>query len=265
MVEVSVVVPARNAAGTIGKCITSLLRQESKNPYEILVVDNGSTDSTAAIAKSFGKKISVISEKEMGSYKARNKGISKARGKIIAFTDSDCIANQNWLANIIKSLKEPGILVVGGRIQAYKPRGLIQEYCARFEHDQETYIYSVHPFCATANMAARKKELKKIGYFDQKLLSGGDYDLCKRLLTNPKQIAYAPDATVHHIYKNSIGNLVHKHYTYGKGCKALILNKKTHPRLVLPTYWQLLLHEKPMYLLLRLVQDTSYKLGLLLG
>jgi len=103
---ISVIVPALNAEKAIKECILSLLNQNyPKNKYEIIFVDNNSTDNTYNILKKFRKRIKILKELEEGSYRARNKGLRSARGSIIAFTDSDCIVDRSGFSMLVKHLK----------------------------------------------------------------------------------------------------------------------------------------------------------------
>src|SRR5689334_23846816 len=91
---VSVIVPAYNAADTLPECLLSLGRQ-MRAPHEIIVVDDGSTDETAAIARDFGAWV-VATQRRSGPAAARNLGVANARGNIVAFTDADCAPSPGW-------------------------------------------------------------------------------------------------------------------------------------------------------------------------
>ena len=100
---ISVVVPVLNGQATIKDCVKSLLSQSYPSArYEIIIVDNGSTDRTIRILNSCQNSLRLLRETKKGSYAARNTGISCAAGSIIAFTDSDCIADKDWLIHISK-------------------------------------------------------------------------------------------------------------------------------------------------------------------
>ena len=102
---VSVIVPVYNRGEAIGKCIKSLLAQEyPKKKLEIIIVDNNSNDKTKDTIKKYPVK--YLLEKEKGSYAARNKGIEHAKGEIIAFTDSDCIADKQWVSCLAEGFED---------------------------------------------------------------------------------------------------------------------------------------------------------------
>lgn len=145
MPDISVVVPAYNAESTIKKCLSSIAKQ--RYPFfEVIVVDDASTDDTAAIAKSFGK-VTLIQQKEnKGSAAARNKGIKAAKSELIAFLDADCYAvKKNWLRELVKTLVEEKADFVTGEEQ-----------------------FTSH------NFAGKKSALLKLGLFDESFTTGGE-------------------------------------------------------------------------------------------
>ena len=113
--KISIVVPAYNASKTIDRCIQSLLKQNYKN-YEIIIVDDSSTDNTSELVKKYPVKL-LKTPKNTGAGGARNIGIESSRGEIIAFTDSDCIALETWLQEIVNTfIKLPEASAIGGGV-----------------------------------------------------------------------------------------------------------------------------------------------------
>src|SRR5687768_1929723 len=95
--DVSVVVPVRDGADVLGACLDALAAQHGVRA-EIVVVDNGSTDGTGAIARAHPAVTAVVTEVRPGSYAARNGGIAATRAEVLAFTDADCVPEPGWLA-----------------------------------------------------------------------------------------------------------------------------------------------------------------------
>jgi glycosyltransferase involved in cell wall biosynthesis len=110
--RVSVVVPVYNSESTVGKCLNSLVEQDHPS-FEVIVVDDGSTDKTAQICASYSQ-ITVLSPGKVGPSRARNLGIDEAKGEFVAFTDADCIVNRDWLTELEKGFTGPDIAGVGG-------------------------------------------------------------------------------------------------------------------------------------------------------
>ena len=112
---ISVIVPVYNEEDNIGFLIKRLLSLNyPKNRYEIIIVDNNSKDNTPEIIKKY--KVIYLNEKKQSSYAARNKGIKKAKGNILAFVDGDCIPDKEWLKNTTKHFIEEKVDIIAGNI-----------------------------------------------------------------------------------------------------------------------------------------------------
>ncbi len=132
--SISVVVVTLNRANLLQKALISLTRQE-RQPDEVIVVDNASTDNTKEIVLSFRNKLNIkyIYEKRRGIPYARNTGVKNATKDIIAFTDDDCVADRNWLKYLeIPFIKDPHIGVVGGEVSYLKgEQGVVDEFYSK--------------------------------------------------------------------------------------------------------------------------------------
>src|SRR4051794_35765095 len=115
MIRVSVVVPARNAAATLGRTLACLADQEVDGRFEVIVVDDDSEDRTADIARAARGPVTVISDGRLGAAEARNRGVAAAAAPVIAFTDADCFPTRDWLANGLSALADAEL--VQGRVQ----------------------------------------------------------------------------------------------------------------------------------------------------
>ena len=169
------VIPALNEEKYLGKTLESLQKQDFKN-FEIIVVDNGSTDKTAQIAKSLGAK--VIFEPKKGVPFARQAGFKKAKGEIIATTDADTILPQNWLSKIHQTfLKNPQAVAVTGFFDFYDSSIIFR---ILFLLLSRLYFLGSNSFSGT-NIAIKKEAFEKIGGFNFNYLVGEDTDICRRL------------------------------------------------------------------------------------
>ena len=110
----SVVVPAYQSAATIGGTLDALARQDLDEPYEVIVVDDGSTDGSAEIAERAGVT-SVLRQPNLGPAAARNAGVAAAAGDAIAFTDADCLPEPDWLRTGVSALERADL--VQGRVE----------------------------------------------------------------------------------------------------------------------------------------------------
>jgi glycosyltransferase involved in cell wall biosynthesis len=178
---VSVIVPAFNEEKFLGNCLESLENQDFKD-FEIIVVDNNSTDKTAEIAKKFG--VILVSEKNQGVAFARNKGANAAKGEILVFTDADTILPKNWLSRIQKEFeKDKKFVAFGGSCQFYS--GPISARLAS--------KFLLKPFLIFdkffsggwnlmgCNMAIRKEAFFKIGGFNTNLKLNEEIEISSRL------------------------------------------------------------------------------------
>lgn len=225
---ISVVVPAYNESDNIQACINSLKNQDiSHTNYEIIVVDNNSTDNTLEIVKKLGVIHTV--EYKKGPAAAKNAGICLAKGDIIAFIDGDCIATKDWLKNIVSGFENSGVGCVAGGIMAKKDenlspleRFLIKKgHLSQAQHMKNSFL----PFAATANAAYRREVFDKIGLFDEELIIGEDTDLSWRmqLFTNYK-VSYVPEASVFHPYESRPKELFRQKRRHAYG--SVMLYKK---------------------------------------
>jgi glycosyltransferase involved in cell wall biosynthesis len=152
--RVSVVIPARNAQGTLPAVLAALVPQvRTRADAEAIVVDNGSDDCTREIAASYG--VRVVNQPRPGAAAARNAGWLAARGELVAFLDSDCIPQPGWLEELVAALDgAPSAGAVGGRIDAAPPTGVLQRYAERagYYFDQESGLRTrSRPFLLIGN------------------------------------------------------------------------------------------------------------------
>ena len=219
-IDFSVVVPFFNAGRFIERCAVALLSQTyPADRFEILMVDNNSTDRSAHIVGKFDR-ISLLRETQQGSYAARNRGIQEARGAIVAFTDPDCVPRDNWLELIGRAMTEPQTKVVLGDRQFAIDTGILgtlaayeSALSARIFTEERVDCYYAH----TNNMAVRMSFLKALGCF-RALQRGADSLFIRRAVDQYGRsvVKYAPQAVVRHLEVASVRDYVEKKSIYGK-------------------------------------------------
>ena len=198
----SIIVPAYNSECTLAFCLQALTDQTlPKELYEIIVVDDGSTDSTPEIAHRFN--VHCISQKNSGPASARNTGASVAVGDIILFTDSDCIPNPNWLEEMVKPFSDPNVTGVKG---CYRTRqtGLIARF-AQMEFEDRYDLLSKSRYIDmvdTYSAAFRKEVFLEMGGFDTHFpkANNEDTELSYRLAAHGYRMVFSPDAVVFHTH-----------------------------------------------------------------
>jgi len=222
---VSVIAPTYNRKEMLMECLTSLFNQTyPKDRYEIIVVNDGSTDGTEEVLKEYAKKAPCafkwLTQQNRGPSAARNLGVKNARGEIICFIDDDCVAEKKWIENLISGFVMEKIGGVGGKIKAYNPKTSVEKY-ARM--DQESAIRN--SFLITCNAAYRRDVLESVNGFDSNLRYGGDdIDVGIKVKQMGYELKYAPDAIVYHKHRTTLNDLVKQRYNYGVG--EAILSKK---------------------------------------
>ncbi len=218
---VSVVVPALNAQAEVEDCLRSILAADYPvSRREVILVDNGSIDRTASIARELS--VMTIREHRRGVGYARNRGIEACEGDLVAFTDPDCVATSRWLTEIVEAFDAPEVGAAGGPILPYPGSTPAERYAARRRsHAQErTLKHPYGPFFMAANLAVRRDALVGVGAFDVRFPGGGweDADLCWRLARETgMKLRYAPAAPVFHRYRRTPREYLLQHHRYGYG------------------------------------------------
>lgn len=223
---VSVIVPVRNGEGTVHACLEALLAQDyPRDCYEVLVVDNDSTDRTADVIRQY--PVRYLAERETHSpAAARNRGIREARGELLALIDADCVAVPQWLRAGLSAFHEEGVGGAAGPICGYRSSTLAQRYVDLREAFSQRWALTeaFKPFAQTGNAFYRKAVFDRIGGFDTTLRVGEDADLAWRMQDQMGfSMAYSPDAVVYHRHQDSVQGLLTQRRGYGYGSVLLYL------------------------------------------
>jgi GT2 family glycosyltransferase len=251
---IGVVVCTRNRARKLEECLRSL-GDQSLDPsrYEIVVVDDCSTDATAATAQRFDIHL-IRNERNLGPAASRNSGAEKVAASIIAFIDDDCVADRDWLRELVGAFADSDVVAVGGEIRplhvdrlllryyeespplAHTPNrqahggGLFERFVAylrrsfrlgRLGAKQEDLLT-----IASANLGIRRQEFEVLGGFDERFGVGGeDDDLCLRLrrLRPAGRLLYVPNAVVAHDYDPSFRDALRRNRAYGRAAAIAYL------------------------------------------
>jgi mycofactocin glycosyltransferase len=231
-VTVAVVVPVFNASRTLGRCLDALARLDPA-PDEIVLVDNGSTDGSLDLLKAFAAghaRARVVEEATPGVSAARNAGLRATRADVVAWTDSDCSPEPDWLGRLIRPLDAPDVAAVGGRVLGAPGPTLVETFLGlySFQTGAEPHVDARWtPWrggYAAANFATRRQALVAAGAWDESTLVGEDYDVCARLYAAGHRIAYAPDARVVHHHRDTVGAMLRQSFSWGQG-HALLVRK----------------------------------------
>ncbi len=194
MPEISIVIPSLNEEKYIGKAMQGLRRQTFKD-YEIIVVDNFSTDRTREIAKKYAK---IIKDKRKGVGLARNIGARAAKGRILFFMDADTVASKNLLSEYEKAFSDERVVAATGPILPLEKTSSFIRLSYKFVSVLfvKLSIMFGRPSIVGSNFAVRRSAFERAGGFDEELLTYEDWNLSNKLKKYGK-IRYLDGAFVH--------------------------------------------------------------------
>jgi glycosyltransferase involved in cell wall biosynthesis len=215
--NVSVVVPVFESPDRIRECIEALLRQTyPRHLVELLIVDNGSRDTTREVIRSYPVNL-VLEDSVRSPYAARNVGIARSSGDVVAMTDANCVPAPEWLENGVRALVEGDADLAGGRVTFTFPGspsvGELTD--ALINVDVEESIRSLRA-CMTGNLFVRRAVFDGVGLFEADLRSGGDMRWTRRATDAGHRLVYAPAAEVGYPAR-PLGPLLKKQYRVGRG------------------------------------------------
>ena len=215
---ISVVVPTRNVAATIGVCLQSILDELAGTGHEVIVVDNGSSDATLDIVRRFAVRLEVVSPCFVA--RSRNCGARLAVHPLLAFVDSDCVVRPGWSANIREVLSDESIGVTGSRHvlredSTWVERAWDRAHRRRSERPLEDTVY-----IPAGNLAVRRSVFLDVGGFDETLETGEDPDLCARIAARGYRIVEARDIRCVHLGEpRTLGDVFRRERWHGRGAR----------------------------------------------
>lgn len=229
---VSIIVPVRNRPADLHECLESLTMLDyPEDKFEIIVVDDASTDHTPEVADRFPVSVIRLVQNRKAPY-CRNLAARQARGDILAFIDSDCLANRRWLLDLVPAFNDPAIGAVGGKIDNHYNASLLDRYekvrssldmGARPKRSTPINPFFYVPSC---NLLVRRDFFLNIGGFNHDLVVGEDVDLCWRIQDSKKHIEYRPVGTVYHKHRNRLRSFCARRFDYGTSEPLL---QRLHP------------------------------------
>lgn len=246
--DISIVVSTRDRADRIADAFPHYFRLRSGLAWEVLFVNNGSTDHTAAVlarfAESLPQRVRVIDEPKPGVSAGRNAGLRSATGAVIAFMDDDCYPAEDFLDRLWECFSEPGLDYLGGRILLYDKKDYpitIKTCLEREDIPPRSFLRAgvVHG----ANMAFRRNVLLNIGDFDERLgpgavVYGEELDLLARASAAGFRGAYDPRPVVFHHHRRSSREDVRRLMAiYDMGRGAYYAKAVTDPRMRRAFLW----------------------------
>jgi len=220
----SVIIPVYNDPDGIEQTLQSLVRQKNAPNYEIIVVDNDSTDETPRVIEKFEenypKLVFGYSETEIqGSYAARNTGIEHASGDLLAFVDADVTVEDTWVADIHERFQNSDVDYLGCNVEMYIPDGentFWAQYDVTMGLPVEHYL-ETKQFVPTCALVVCSEVFEQLNQFDESLVSGGDKEFGRRVNKTGLTMEYAGDIVTRHPARSTFCNHVKKATRIGKG------------------------------------------------
>jgi len=244
--RVSILIPSRNRAAQLERCLRSLLALDyPAHALEIIVVDDASTDETGTMLQRFieetathGWTIRVIrhpSQKGVGV--GRNTAAQAASHELLAYIDSDCVASPGWLKELVPAFQDARTGAVGGMLRACDRTSML----GRYEDVRSSLFMGVRPqearmggpltYVPAASLLVRRAAWRQIGGFAP-LNFGEDVDFCRRLLAAAYRVRYLPCGTVYHDYRTNLRDFLHTRISYASS-EAVLLHLHPQERRVL--------------------------------
>lgn len=243
---VSIIIPTYNRKEVLVEALVSLNKVDyPKKLFEVIVVNDGSTDGTKDAIENIKKKINYnfkyFNGGRRGISHAKNIAIKKSKGEIIVSTDDDCLFEKRWLNMLLKPFSDPKVGAVGGPDRAIKNENVLAK---SIDFTFSSFIGSggIHgrflkaklgkcypPGC---NMAFRREVVKKIGYFDETLAPGEDTDYNHRIEKAGFKIEHVPSAFVWHRPRNSIKRFIPYIFKRGKARVEIIRRYPEYSELI---------------------------------
>ena len=246
---VSIVIPVKDREDELRRCLESI--RGISYPEELLqliVVDDGSSDRSAEVARSFGALLIPSGGTGRGPAAARNVGARAARGEILAFIDSDCTASTDWLAQLAPPFSNPMTAAVGGMVDGMCMDSRIDRYESAMsslslgKRERSANSGDDTFYLPSCNLLVRRSAFMEAGCFKDEMHVGEDVDLTWRLRDNGWTISYLPVGRVYHEHRSTPRSFMSRRFDYGTSEGLL---QRLHPqrrkRMVIPPLLALLL------------------------
>ncbi len=212
----SIIVPTFNGTRRIGACLVALLRQNTRREFEIVVVDDGSTDGTAAVVNGFSA-VRLIHQANAGPAAARNRGAREARGSIVLFTDDDCIPAPNWIEAMHAPFNDPEIVGAKGAYRTLQTRAIAR--FVQIEYEDKYRVMAREQdidFIDTYSAGFRRDRFLQVGGYDTSfpVACAEDVELSYRMAARGWKMKFVPDAVVYHTHPDRLVSYLRKKYKF---------------------------------------------------
>jgi GT2 family glycosyltransferase len=224
MPTVSVVVPTHGRPESLSRCLEALAAQTlPRDAFEVIVSDDGSPTPVHEIVEPFAERMSVrvLRRPRAGPAAARNEGARHARGRLLAFTDDDCVPSPHWLELLVERMRRhPGHMIGGSIVNLLPddPYATATQLIMSCVYDYYASHVVGHRFFSTTNLGVPTKRFWLLDGFSERFrqAAGEDYDLCARWAEAGFPNEYAPEVEVGHAHGHTLISFWKQHYGYGR-------------------------------------------------
>jgi glycosyltransferase involved in cell wall biosynthesis len=235
--SISIVIPTRDRPSALDACLAALAEQTIPSErFEVVVVDDGGAAELGAVVDRHrdSLRISLTRRAHAGPAAARNAGSQVARGKVLAFTDDDCLPDPDWLAAIATAVERSPGSIVGGRTE----NALVSNRCSEASQSVIAYMYADGlrrtgelPFVTSNNLALDNELFNTLGGFDASFpeAAAEDRDLSARCTSTGGSLVYEPAALVRHAHPLDPRSLLQQYVAYGRGARLLSRSRREAP------------------------------------
>ncbi|MDU8942186.1 glycosyltransferase family 2 protein [Ovoidimarina sediminis] len=221
----TIIVPSYNRPDALGRCLQALIEQDDGD-FEVVVVDDGSATPLQGVCAPYGPLVRCIRQENAGPAKARNRAVSEARGRFLAFTDDDCRPRPDWLRRLREAHAGVDERLVGGWVV----NGLPDDMLATTSQELCDYLYDYFgarngtmPFFTTNNMGCSKAEFERVGKFDERFSTAAaeDREFGMRWQDLGGELHFTEGAVVDHYHGMTLQKFLRQHWNYGRGAHRL--------------------------------------------
>jgi lipopolysaccharide/colanic/teichoic acid biosynthesis glycosyltransferase/GT2 family glycosyltransferase len=226
---VSVIVPAFNAAATLDSCLTALLDQTApRSSYEIIVVDDGSLDATADVARRHCPQgVRLVRQQNQGAAGARNTGVAHAQGNLLLFTDADCAPQPDWIERMVAAFQDPETVGAKGTYLTRQDRLVARFVQIEYEDRYDRMRHQERiDFIDTYSAGYRREVFVRNGGFDVSVRYVEDQEFSFRLAEKGYKLVFVPAAQVSHQHDQDVIEYVERKFNIGVW-KARVMQR--HP------------------------------------
>ena len=229
--QVSIVMPVRNGEPWLRAALDAIVSQDLDDDFEVVVVDNGSTDASVAIAEDFASRIPFLEVRDAsscsGQAEALNAGVAASRGAYLLFLDADDVIQPGYVRAMVRALETQPFVAARLDCEALNP-GWLRHSRPPAQEDRIGDAFGFLPAAAGCSIGIRRSTFEELGGFDSHIAAGNDIDLSWRAHLSSVPVAFVSQAVVQYRYRDTIGQIFTQGRSYGRAGPTLYRRYRQH-------------------------------------